>query len=115
MDDFDKQKIIFPAIMSGGAFFALEDKKIEILAPGNIIVANNDTIKLENILKYLVEFGYWALKKFYMGGGIEGELKVNRLEKLPVPTKINTTCTIEDIYSSFHLSTEEISAMSSEE
>ncbi|MFB1268790.1 hypothetical protein ACEWX6_01280 [Helicobacter pylori] len=31
------------------------------------------------------------MRKFYMGGGIEGELKTNNLEKIPIPkiTKSN--------------------------
>ncbi|OQU73903.1 type II restriction endonuclease, partial [Helicobacter pylori] len=28
---------------------------------------------------------YFAMRKFYMGGGIEGELKTNNLEKIPIP------------------------------
>lgn len=50
-------------------------------APGNIIVGEN----LEFLLGILCsKTYYYALRKFYMGGGIEGELKTNRLLKLPI-------------------------------
>ena len=83
MDDFNKQKIIYPCIMSKGPSFALDsDAKFYTIAPGNIISGNN--------LKYLLAFlnsktYYFALRKFYMGGGIDGELKTNRLLLLPIP------------------------------
>lgn len=53
------------------------------VAPGNIITGSN--------LDYLIsclnsKIYYFALRKFYMGGGIEGELKTNRLLILPVIT-----------------------------
>ena len=82
-DDFNKQKIIYPCIMSKGPSFALDsDAKFYTIAPGNIISGNN--------LKYLLAFlnsktYYFALRKFYMGGGIDGELKTNRLLLLPIP------------------------------
>lgn len=45
-------------------------------------------------LKYLIDKLcspiYWfALRRFYMGGGIEREFKVNNLEMLPVPLPQN--------------------------
>ena len=58
-----------------------------VVAPGNIIVSN---IKLDYLLKYLnSKTYYFALRKFYMGGGIEGELKTNRLMLLPIPQDNN--------------------------
>ena len=63
--------------------------KYYTVAPGNIITGSN--------LDYLIgclnsKIYYFALRKFYMGGGIEGELKTNRLLILPVimPNCINT-------------------------
>lgn len=47
-------------------------------------------------MKYLIGFLnskliYFALQKFYMGGGIKGELKTDNLLKTPIPkyTKAN--------------------------
>ncbi|CUU39232.1 hypothetical protein [Helicobacter typhlonius] len=49
-------------------------------------------------MKYLTgflnsSFVYFLMREFYMGGGIEGELKTNNLLKLPIPkiTKANQT------------------------
>ena len=103
MDDFDKQKIIFPAIMSKGPYFAYENSGVLVIAPGNLITGP----ELESIHKYLMEIGYFALRKYYMGGGIEGELKVNRLELLPVPQKCSFQ-TANEIYEKLNLTEEEI-------
>ena len=81
-EEFFKQKIVYPCIMTSGPAFALDNNKNFLPAPGNIITGNN--------LKYLLgllcsKIYYFALRKYYMGGGIEGELKTNRLLLLPVP------------------------------
>lgn len=82
-DDFSKPKIIYPCIMRDGPHFMLDIKgEYFTPAPGNIITGTN--------LYYLIallcsQVTYFILRKFYMGGGIEGELKTNRLEKLPLP------------------------------
>lgn len=81
MDDFNHEKIVFPAIMTKGPFFAHDSEGRIALAPGNYLIIENS----QAVLEYLINFGYFALRTFYMGGGIEGELKVNRLQKLPVP------------------------------
>ena len=84
LDDFNKQKIIYPCIMSKQSSFMLDTLgKYFTVAPGNIITGSN--------LDYLIsclnsKIYYFALRKFYMGGGIEGELKTNRLLILPVIT-----------------------------
>ncbi len=83
MDDFNKQKIIYPCIMAANPTFIFDKNgKYYTIAPGNIIVG-------ENLLYLLAclnsKIFYFALRKFYMGGGIEGELKTNRLLMLPVP------------------------------
>ena len=106
MDDFDKQKIIFPAIMSKGPYFAFENSGALVIAPGNLITGP----ELESIHKYLMEIGYFALRKYYMGGGIEGELKVNRLELLPVPQNCSFQ-TANEIYERLNLTEEEIFAI----
>lgn len=83
MDDFNKQKILYPCIMANEPSFILDNnKEFYTIAPGNIITGNN--------LKYLLALlnsktYYFALRKYYMGGGIEGELKTNRLLLLPLP------------------------------
>ena len=71
MDDFFKQKIVYPCIMSQEPSFALDDSQFFVIAPGNIISWAH--------LKYLCcllnsNLIYFRLRKFYMGGGIEGEL-----------------------------------------
>lgn len=66
-----------------------------VIAPGNIIVSE---INPDYLLKYLnSKTYYFALRKFYMGGGIEGELKTNRLLLLPVPINNDSINSINDI------------------
>lgn len=94
-DDFYKQKIIYPCIMANGPRFMLDTySEYFTIAPGNIIVGSN--------LKYLIsclnsKIYYFALRKFYMGGGIEGELKTNRLQLLPIipPESIHENLLVE--------------------
>ena len=63
--------------MSKSPSFVLDEKaEFYTIAPGNIITGKH--------LKYLnaclnSSIFYFALRKYYMGGGIEGELKTNRL------------------------------------
>jgi hypothetical protein len=82
-NDFNKQKIMYPCIMSKEPCFIIDElAEYYTIAPGNIITGPN--------LKYLLALlnsktYYFALRKFYMGGGIEGELKTNRLLILPLP------------------------------
>ena len=62
--------------------FMLDNNQHFPPAPGNIITGNN----LEYLLGFLCsKICYFALRQFYMGGGIEGELKTNRLLILPIP------------------------------
>ena len=112
MDDFSQQKIVFPAIMSRDAFFAKDEAGYMIVAPGNILTGN---INLDKLLLFLCTIGYWALRHYYMGGGIEGELKVNRLCLLPIPKSLNEIETLEDIYSILTLTEDEIKFISSSE
>ena len=67
------------------SFMLDESAKYYTIAPGNIITGLH--------LKYLIaclnsKIFYFALRKFYMGGGIEGELKTNRLLILPIPSPL---------------------------
>ena len=92
--------------MSKGPYFAYENSGVLVIAPGNLITGP----ELESIHKYLMEIGYFALRKYYMGGGIEGELKVNRLELLPVPQNCSFQ-TANEIYEKLNLTEEEIFAI----
>ncbi|HEB9342355.1 TPA: Eco57I restriction-modification methylase domain-containing protein [Campylobacter coli] len=86
--EFEKEKIVYPCIMAKESCFSYETSFAFAMAPANIITSNSDILKY--ILAFLnSDFIYLMLRKFYMGGGIEGELKTNNLEKLPIP-KINS-------------------------
>ncbi|MBQ9255107.1 MAG: hypothetical protein IJ180_10095 [Bacteroidales bacterium] len=66
--------------------FAFENNNSLVPAPGNIITGSH----LYYLLGLLCSKTYYfALRKYYMGGGIEGELKTNRLLLLPIPTISN--------------------------
>ncbi|GAA7722165.1 class I SAM-dependent DNA methyltransferase [Helicobacter pylori] len=84
LEDFEKEKIVYPCIMAKEPCFAYEEKGFYAPAPANIITGDKIEIKYITALlnsKYI----YFAMRKFYMGGGIEGELKTNNLEKIPIP------------------------------
>ncbi|WRF09944.1 class I SAM-dependent DNA methyltransferase [Helicobacter pylori] len=90
LEDFEKEKIVYPCIMAKEPCFVYEEKGFYAPAPANIVTGD----KIE--IKYLTALLnskciYFAMRKFYMGGGIEGELKTNNLEKIPIPkiTKSN--------------------------
>ncbi|EAK8102275.1 class I SAM-dependent DNA methyltransferase [Campylobacter jejuni] len=88
IEEFEKEKIVYPCIMAKEPYFSYETSFAFAMAPANIITSNSDILKY--ILAFLnSDFIYLMLRKFYMGGGIEGELKTNNLEKLPIP-KINS-------------------------
>ncbi|EJB5971999.1 Eco57I restriction-modification methylase domain-containing protein [Campylobacter jejuni] len=88
IEEFEKEKIVYPCIMAKEPCFSYETSFAFAMAPANIITSNSDILKY--ILVFLnSDFIYLMLRKFYMGGGIEGELKTNNLEKLPIP-KINS-------------------------
>ncbi len=82
LEDFEKEKIVYPCIMAKEPCFIYDNNKFYAPAPANIITGDN--------LRYLIallnsKFIYFAMRNFYMGGGIEGELKTNNLEKIPIP------------------------------
>ncbi|EIQ9096242.1 Eco57I restriction-modification methylase domain-containing protein [Campylobacter coli] len=88
IEEFEKEKIVYPCIMAKEPCFSYETSFAFAMAPANIITSNSDILKY--ILAFLnSDFIYLMLRKFYMGGGIEGELKTNNLEKLSIP-KINS-------------------------
>ena len=92
-DLFLEQKIVYPCIMSKGPSYAIDIKgEYYVIAPGNIITGNN-LLYLNDCLNSKIF--YFALRKFYMGGGIEGELKTNRLLILPIPLP-NQNCNVND-------------------
>ena len=81
-DDFNRQKIVFSRISGDTPCFALDNKKCMINDTAYMIIGDN----LEYLLEMLCSPTYWfAFRRFYMGGGIEREFKVNNLENLPIP------------------------------
>ncbi|WP_120909870.1 class I SAM-dependent DNA methyltransferase [Helicobacter pylori] len=84
LEDFEKEKIVYPCIMAKEPCFVYEEKRFYAPAPANIITG--DKIEIKYITALLnSKCIYFAMRKFYMGGGIEGELKTNNLEKIPIP------------------------------
>ncbi len=82
--EFEKEKIVYPCIMAKEPCFVYEKKGFYAPAPANIITG--DKIEIKYITALLnSKCIYFAMRKFYMGGGIEGELKTNNLEKIPIP------------------------------
>ncbi len=88
LEDFEKEKIVYPCIMAKEPCFVYEEKGFYAPAPANIITGDKTEIKYLTALLNS-KCIYFAMRKFYMGGGIEGELKTNNLEKIPIP-KITT-------------------------
>ncbi|GAA7220650.1 class I SAM-dependent DNA methyltransferase [Helicobacter pylori] len=84
LEDFEKEKIVYPCIMSKEPCFVYEEKGFYAPAPANIITGDKTEIKYITALLNS-KCIYFAMRKFYMGGGIEGELKTNNLEKIPIP------------------------------
>ena len=83
MDDFSKPKIVFSRISTKEPCFAYETEGMFTNDTGYIITGEH----LDYLLNKLCSDLYWfAFKRFYMGGGIDKEFKVNNLTKLPVPT-----------------------------
>ncbi len=84
IEEFEKEKIVYPCIMAKEPCFVYEEKGFYAPAPANIITG--DKIEIKYITALLnSKCIYFAMRKFYMGGGIEGELKTNNLEKIPIP------------------------------
>ncbi|RKV04014.1 class I SAM-dependent DNA methyltransferase [Helicobacter pylori] len=84
LEDFEKEKIVYPCIMAKEPCFVYEEKGFYAPAPANIITGDKTEIKYLTALLNS-KCIYFAMRKFYMGGGIEGELKTNNLEKIPIP------------------------------
>ncbi|GAA7562548.1 class I SAM-dependent DNA methyltransferase [Helicobacter pylori] len=84
LQEFEKEKIVYPCIMAKEPCFVYEEKGFYAPAPANIITG--DKIEIKYITALLnSKCIYFTMRKFYMGGGIEGELKTNNLEKIPIP------------------------------
>lgn len=84
LEDFEKEKIVYPCIMAKEPCFVYEEKGFYAPAPANIVTG--DKIEIQYLTALLnSKCIYFAMRKFYMGGGIEGELKTNNLEKIPIP------------------------------
>ncbi|GAA8612520.1 class I SAM-dependent DNA methyltransferase [Helicobacter pylori] len=82
--EFEKEKIVYPCIMAKEPCFVYEEKGFYAPAPANIITG--DKMEIKYIIALLnSKCIYFTMRKFYMGGGIEGELKTNNLEKIPIP------------------------------
>ena len=84
LEEFEKEKVVFPSIMSDYQKFTYDTNKLFVLAPASVLTSR------ENNLTYLIallnsKFLYFFSRKFYMGGGINNEFKVNNIEKLPIP------------------------------
>ncbi|GAA7432586.1 class I SAM-dependent DNA methyltransferase [Helicobacter pylori] len=88
LEDFEKEKIVYPCIMAKEPCFVYEEKGFYAPAPANIITGDKTEIQYLTALLNS-KCIYFAMRKFYMGGGIEGELKTNNLERIPIP-KITT-------------------------
>ncbi len=88
IEDFEKEKIVYPCIMAKEPCFVYEEKGFYAPAPANIIKGDKTEIQYLTALLNS-KCIYFAMRKFYMGGGIEGELKTNNLERIPIP-KITT-------------------------
>ena len=97
MDDFNRQKIVFSRISGDTPSFAMDEKKLLTNDTGYIITGNNLDYLLQQLTNPIIWFSF---KKFYMGGGVEKEFKVNNLFNLPIPfvgKKIEIT-SIEERY-----------------
>ena len=80
-EEFEKEKIIFSRIVRTPQFY-YDNEKLYAEATSYIMFGKN--------LKYLLAFlnsdvVYKIFYKYYSGGGIDGEIKINKLENLPIP------------------------------
>lgn len=81
-DDFNKPKIVFSRISGDTPCFALDNNRCMVNDTAYIITGDN----IKYLLDRLCSPEYWfAFRRFYMGGGIEKEFKVNNLKNLPIP------------------------------
>ncbi|GAA7503370.1 class I SAM-dependent DNA methyltransferase [Helicobacter pylori] len=84
IEDFEKEKIVYPCIMAKEPCFVYEEKGFYAPAPANIITGDKTEIQYLTALLNS-KCIYFAMRQFYMGGDIEGELKTNNLERIPIP------------------------------
>ena len=83
-EDFFKQKIVFSRISGTNPKFALDNNQFMLNDTGYLITGNDLTYLFQQLTSNEIWF---AFQRFYMGGGIEKEFKVNNLLKLPIPKK----------------------------
>ena len=95
LESFEKEKIVYPCIMAKEPRFAYDNDAMYAVAPANIITGERKQLLFMQALLNS-KLIYFAMRKFYMGGGIEGELKTNNLQKIPIPKIDSTNQSIAD-------------------
>lgn len=84
IQEFKEDKILFSRISGDKPCFAYDNAGFFTNDTGYVIIGDN----LKYLIRELVKPEIWfCFKKFYMGGGIEKEFKVNNLMNLPIPKK----------------------------
>ena len=86
MDNFNEPKILFSRISGTEPKFALDLEKYVTNDTGYIITGE----EIEYLKEQLINPIFWfAFNRFYMGGGVNREFKVNNLLNLPIPKSAN--------------------------
>lgn len=81
---FDEPKIVFSRISGDEPRFALDSEKHVTNDTAYIIVGEDLNYLLDQLTSDVIWF---ALKKYYMGGGIDKEFKIANLKELPIPLR----------------------------
>ncbi|CCF31567.1 TaqI-like C-terminal specificity domain-containing protein [Weissella confusa] len=85
-DNFNEPKILFSRISGTEPKFALDLEKYVTNDTGYIITGE----EIEYLKEQLINPIFWfAFNRFYMGGGVNREFKVNNLLNLPIPKSAN--------------------------
>lgn len=95
LEDFAKRKIVFARIAGNEPCFAIDENGFLTNDTGYIITGENLDFLIQQLTSDIL---WYALKTFYMGGGIDREFKIANLLELPVPFE----------HSNFDLTEEEI-------
>jgi hypothetical protein len=81
VEEFEKEKVIFTKASKDQAF-SLDFKKHLLLNTSYLIIGKQTKF----ICAYLnSKFANYLFLNFYQGGGIEGEITIDAIEKLPIP------------------------------
>ena len=113
MDDFSKQKIIYPETVQR-ANFSLDDEGMLVDKTCFIIVGDNLEYLQKTLLSQLFEFAYKRLFSSIELGAAGFQYNKHALVKLPVKPFDNQEVTSDcDIFSIYNLSEEEINFISS--